>query len=66
MEREPEPSKTLAQHGENTPGVDDVVERHERVVSIPDKGAIPFETWPHLILKPFVQHMMQEDVREAR
>ncbi len=23
-------------------------------------------TWPHLILKPFVQHMMQEDVREAR
>ena len=66
MEREPKPSKTLAHHGQDALGVDDVVERHKRVVGEPDKGAIPFETWPYFVLEPFVQHVMQEDVRETR
>ncbi len=48
MEREPKPGKTLAQHGQDALGVDDIVERHERVVGEPDKGAIPFETRPYL------------------
>ena len=41
MEREPIPRKTLAQHRQDPFGVDDVVERHHRVISVPDKGAIP-------------------------
>ena len=66
MERKPKASKTLAQHRQDTLGVSNIVERHHRVVSEPDKGAFPFETQPHLMLKPFIQHMVQEDVGEAR
>src|SRR3984957_18316191 len=65
VERESKASKTLAQHRQDALGVDNVVERHDRVVSEADKGAIPSETRPHLVLKPFVQHVVQEDVREA-
>ena len=43
----------------------DVVERHQRVVGEPDKDALPSQTRFHLGLEPFVQHMVQEDVREA-
>jgi len=46
-------------------GVDDVVERHQRVIGEPDKGALPSETRFHHGLEPFVQHVVQEDVREA-
>ena len=46
-------------------GVDDIVERHDRVVSIPGKGANPAEPWPHLGLEPLIQHMVQKNVREA-
>src|SRR5208337_1959077 len=35
-------------------------------VGEPGKGAFPFEARPHLGLEPFVQHIVQEDVREAR
>src|SRR5690348_3486284 len=65
VEREPKASKTLAQHRQDALSVDNVVERHDRVVSEADKGAIPLETRPHLGLEPFVQHVVQEDVREA-
>src|SRR5215468_9638291 len=43
----------------------DVVECHQRVIGEPDKGALPSETRLHLGLEPFVQHMVQEDVRET-
>jgi len=46
-------------------GVIDVVERHQRVVGKPDKDALPSQTRFHHGLEPFVQHMVQEDVREA-
>jgi len=65
MEREPKTSKTLAQHRQDALSIDNVVECHDRVVSEADKGAIPLETRPHLGLEPFVQHVVQEDVREA-
>jgi hypothetical protein len=32
------------------------------IVSEADKGTSPLETWQHLELKPFIQHMVQEDV----
>ena len=65
MEGESIPCETLAQDRQHAFGVDDVVERHQRVVGEPDKGARPSETRLHLGLEPFVQHMVQEDVREA-
>src|SRR6266480_2408753 len=66
MEREPIPCKTLAQYAEDPLGVEDVLEPHHGIISEPDKGTSPLETWPHLELKPFIQHVVQEDVREAR
>src|SRR5271167_3388412 len=63
VEREPKASKTLAQHLQDALGVDDIVERHDRVVGEADKGAFPSETRPHLVLKPFVQHVVQEPLR---
>src|SRR5208282_1739648 len=65
MEREPKSSKTLAQDCQDALGVDDVVERHDRIVGEPGKGAFPFEARPHLGFEPFVQHIVQKDVREA-
>src|SRR5215469_8513828 len=66
MEGESIPCEPLAEDRQNTFGVDDVVERHQRVVGKPDKGALPSQTRFHLSLEPFVQHVVQEDVREAR
>src|SRR5208282_2095033 len=65
MEREPKSSKTLAQDRQDALGVDDIVERNDRIVGEPDKGAFPFEAQRHLGLEPFVQHIVQKDVREA-
>ena len=65
MEREPKSRKTLAQDRQHALGVDNIVERHDRVVGKPDKGAFPFEARPNLDLEPFVQHVVQKDVREA-
>src|SRR4051812_25874676 len=59
------PCETLAQDRQHAFGVDDVVERHQRIVGIPDKGALPSETRLHHSLEPFIQHMVQKDVREA-
>src|SRR6516225_1888833 len=66
MEGESIPCEPLAEDRQNAFGVDDVVERHQRVVGKPDKGALPSQTRFHLSLEPFVQHVVQEDVREAR
>lgn len=41
------------------------VERHERIVSVAGNGTAPTGPRPHLGLEPFVQHVEQEDVREA-
>src|ERR1700739_2678578 len=65
VEGESIPCETLAQDRQHAFGVDDVVERHQRVIGQPDKGALPSETRINLGLEPFVQHMVQEDVREA-
>jgi hypothetical protein len=59
------PRETLAQDRQHTFGVDDVIERHQCIVGEPGKGALPSETRFHLDLEPFVQHVVQEDVREA-
>ena len=65
MEGESIPCETLAQDRQHALSVDNVVERHQRIVGEPDKDALPSETRFHLGLEPFVQHMVQEDVRQA-
>ena len=66
VEGESIPCEALAKDRPHAFGVINVVERHQRVVSKPDKGAPPSQTRFHLSLEPFVQHVVQEDVREAR
>ena len=65
MKREPKPFETLAQDRQDALGVDDVVERHDRIVGEPDEETFPVEARLHLGLEPFVQHVVQEDVRET-
>ena len=66
MECKSIPCKTLAQYVENPFGIEEILERHHGIIGKPDKGTSPLETWPHLKLKPFIQHVMQKNVREAR
>src|SRR6516162_1166732 len=51
MEGESIPCEPLAEDRQNAFGVDDVVERHQRVVGKPDKGALPSQTRFHLSLE---------------
>src|SRR6516162_7331293 len=46
--------------------VEHILERHHGIVGEADKGTSALETWSHLELEPFIQHVMQENVREAR
>ena len=62
MECESIPCKALTQDAKDPLGIEEVLERHHSVVSEADKGTSSLETWPHLELKPFIQHMVQEDV----
>src|SRR6478735_724483 len=55
----------LAPHAKNPLGIEEFLERHHGIISEADKGTSPLETWPHLTLNPFLQHMVQEDVRET-
>src|SRR4051794_33378745 len=66
MELKPIPRKSLAQHAKDPLGVEFILERHDGIVGEADNGTLSRKTWPHLVLEPFVQHMMQEDVRETR
>src|ERR1700739_1289079 len=65
MQHEPQPRKTLAEDRQDTFGVVNVVERHDRIISEPDKGAIPRKAWSYLRFEPFIEHMVQKNVREA-
>src|SRR6516162_5986956 len=65
MKRDPIPRKALTQDAKDPLGIENILERHHGIVSEADKGTSPLETWSHLRLKPFIQHMVQENVREA-
>jgi hypothetical protein len=46
-------------------GIPGIRERHHGVIGKTDKDTSPLEVWFHLILEPLIQHMMQENIREA-
>ena len=62
MECKSLPCKTLPEYVENPFGIEEILERHHGIIGKPDKGTSPLETWPHLKLKPFIQHVMQKNV----
>src|ERR1700730_14734791 len=65
MESESIPSKALAQYVEDPFGIEEILECHHGIIGEPNKGTSPLETWSHLEPEPFIQHVMQENVREA-
>ena len=66
MQRKAIPCKTLTQNGQDPFGAEEVLERHYKIIGIPDKGTSPLEPRPHLCFESFIQHMVQIDVREQR
>src|SRR6476659_4953803 len=66
MKHQPIPCKPPAQHAKDPLCVEHILERHHGIVGEADKGTSALETWSHLELEPFIQHVMQENVREAR
>src|SRR5262249_19788728 len=64
MERQPIPCKPLAQHTKDAFGVKHILERHDGIIGEADKGTSACKPWSHLVLEPFVQHVVQEDVRQ--
>ena len=47
-------------------GIVVVLERHHKVIGKPNQGTRSRHAGSHLLLEPFIQHMVQEDVREHR
>src|SRR5580700_10494116 len=60
MECESVPCKSLTQNAKDPLGIEEVLERQHGIISEADKGTSPLETWPHLELKPFVQHVCRK------
>src|SRR5690242_2568607 len=66
MEGESIPGKTLAQHCQDPFGIEKVLEGHHQVVSVPDKDSSPLQARSDVPFEPFVQRIVQVDVRKAR
>src|SRR3954454_16003228 len=66
MEGESIPGQTLAQHRQDPFGIEEVLEGHHQVVGVPDKDGSPLQARPDVPFEPFVQHIVQVDVRKAR
>src|SRR6185369_4570300 len=64
MQREPKPSKPFSKQLQHPFGIVVVLEGQYEVIGKPNQGTLTLQVRPHLALKPLVQHMMQEDVRE--
>src|SRR6516225_11200996 len=64
MESESIPAKTFAQRGECPLGGEVILECHHGVVRVSHQDAPPLEAWARHCLEPFVQHVVQVNVRK--
>ena len=64
MQREAEPTKPLPQNVHDPLGVVVGFKGHHEVISKPHQGRLSPQAWSHHILEPFVQHMVQENIRD--
>src|SRR5215472_1041995 len=62
MKHQPIPCKPPVQHAKDPLCVEYILERHHGIVGEPDKGTSALETWSHLELEPFIQHVAQETI----
>src|SRR6267143_3572852 len=61
---EAEPAKPFPQRVHDPLGIVVGLKGHHEIISEPYQGRLPPHAWSHHVLKPFVQHMVQENVRE--
>jgi hypothetical protein len=56
---------TPAQHAKDPLCVEHILERHHGIVGEADKGTSALETWSHLELEPFIQHVKPHDEHDV-
>ena len=66
MDRQAVLLEPLGQYVHHLPGVFFTGEPHDEVVREADQEGLPLEAWLDVPLEPFVQHVVQEDVRKHR
>src|SRR5689334_13161845 len=66
MESESIPGQTLAQYRQDPLGIEKALEGHHQVISVPDKDSSPLQARSDVPFEPFVQHVVQVDIRKAR
>src|SRR6202158_5212130 len=64
VELEPVPCKPLTQHVHDPFGIFENLECHHAIIGVPHEDAVPLEAWPHVLLEPVIQHMVQVNVCE--
>src|SRR4029077_16705692 len=64
MKHQPIPCKPPAPHAKDPLCVEHILERHHGIVGEADKGTSALETWSHLELETFIQHVIEENVRQ--
>jgi hypothetical protein len=62
---EAESAEPLSQHVHDPASVMVGLKGHHEVVGEPYQGRLPPHAWSHLVLEPFVQHVVQENVDAA-
>ena len=56
--------KSLGENRQDPTSVFLMGESHDEVVRIANQERLPPQTWPDLLLEPFVQHVVQEQIRK--
>lgn len=62
-EREPVPAKPLAQDVKHSPGISFGLKEEQRIISVPHEPTPPPHAQRDHSLEPFIQHMVQKDIR---
>ena len=52
--------KPLGQHGHDPPGIPFQLASDDKVIRKADQKASSLQAWPYFLLKPFIQHMVEE------
>jgi hypothetical protein len=64
VERQSVATDALAQHFEDSPAIEEILEHHDEVVAVAHERVLPFHARPDVDRDPLVQHVVQENVRE--
>ena len=66
MHREPEPPEAFREHLQHPVGVRFLLDDDDHVVRVADEDAAATEAWLHLRREPYVEDIVEVDVRQQR